>query len=230
MRSAGCIINDIVDRDFDKHVERTRTRPLASGELSLTQAMALLLFLLALSALVAWLLGFVVVMWSVLALVPVVIYPFMKRISWWPQLFLGFAFNWGAIVGWAAVRGTVELPAILLYIGGIFWTLGYDTIYAHQDKNDDIKIGVKSSALKLGSNSKRVLGIFYLIATLMFALAGTLAGGTPFMFSCLMLVPLHFGWQLCTVDFDNPPSCRRIFVSNIYMGWLVFIGYIMGRF
>jgi 4-hydroxybenzoate polyprenyltransferase len=208
MRSAGCIINDIADRDIDKLVERTRNRPLASGELSLRQAFMLLAALLVTAAGVVMLLGPVVFMWGVLSLAPVVIYPFMKRISWWPQLFLGFTFNWGALMGWAAVRGAVELPAIMLYIGGIFWTLGYDTIYAHQDKLDDARIGVKSTALRLGLKTKQALGVFYLLAILFWA-----------------LVQLHFGWQVCNVNLDDPASCRRIFVSNIALGLLVFMGF-----
>jgi 4-hydroxybenzoate polyprenyltransferase len=230
MRSAGCIINDIIDRDIDKRVERTRTRPLASGELSVKQALILLTILVMLSVIIAWNLGLSVVMWSALSLIPVVIYPFMKRISWWPQLFLGLTFNWGALVGWVAVRGEVELPAVILYVSGVFWTLGYDTIYAHQDKIDDVNIGVKSTALRLGNYTKRAVGIFYLFAILGLVAAGIASDLTALIFSPLMLALLHLGWQLCNVDLDNPLSCRRIFVSNIYVGGLVFISYVIGHF
>jgi len=230
MRSAGCIINDIVDRDIDKLVERTRLRPLASGELRLRQAFGLLAVLLVLALGVVALLGKVVLFWGVASLGLVVTYPFMKRISWWPQLFLGFTFNWGALMGWVAVRGEIELPALLLYIGGIFWTLGYDTIYAHQDKVDDARIGVKSTALRLGQNTKRAVGIFYLLTTVCFALAGWSAGANIGFFAALALAQMHFGWQVCKVDLDNPASCRRIFVSNVMLGWIVFLGIIVGRF
>jgi 4-hydroxybenzoate polyprenyltransferase len=224
MRSSGCIINDIADREFDKQVERTRSRPLASGELSVKQALVLLAFLLAGSAIVAIMLGPVVVMWAVLSLAPVAIYPFMKRISWWPQLFLGLTFNWGALMGWAAMRGHIDAPALWLYLGCIFWTLGYDTIYAHQDKNDDARIGVKSTALRLGSRTKQAVGVFYLLAVAGWAIAGLLSGSGMFYFSALILAELHFGWQLCAVDLDNPASCRRIFISNIHLGWVIFAG------
>ena len=230
MRSAGCIINDIADRDIDRLVERTRSRPLASGEVTLPQALLLLVVLLALAFGVVMLLGNVVLMWGIISLVPVVMYPFMKRISWWPQLFLGFTFNWGALMGWAAVRGDIGWPAIALYIGGIFWTLGYDTIYAHQDKKDDARIGVKSTALRLGIKTKQVVSGFYVAASISFALAGWMEGANIGLFAMLILTQLHFCWQICKVDLDDPASCRRIFVSNIYLGWLVLAGFIAGHY
>ncbi len=228
MRSAGCIMNDIADREFDRQVERTRSRPLASGELSVRQAAALLTLLLAAAAAVALALGWVVVLWAALSLPLVVSYPFMKRISWWPQLFLGFTFNWGALMGWAAVRGTVGLPTILLYIGCIFWTLGYDTIYAHQDKLDDARAGVKSTALRLGNNTKRAVGCFYLLAVIFWAAAGLAAGSGLWLFIILLLAELQLGWQICAVDLDDPASCRRIFISNARLGWLLFAGFVAG--
>jgi len=230
MRSAGCIINDIADRKIDRQVERTRERPLASGELKIWQALVLLFILLLLAFGVAIQLGVMVVLWSTFALVPIVNYPFMKRISWWPQLFLGLTFNWGALVGWVAVRDNVELPAILLYIACVFWTLGYDTIYAHQDKKDDERIGVKSTALRLRDNTRPVVAGFYLGTTIALALAGWITESGIGLFSMIILVQMHFGWQLCEVDLDDPASCRRIFVSNIYMGALVFIGCIVGHY
>lgn len=228
MRSAGCIINDIADRKIDAQVERTKTRPIASGEISVQQALALVFILITCAACIAFRLGWVVVMWAMISLVPVVIYPFMKRISWWPQLFLGLTFNWGALMGWAAVRGTVELPAILLYVGGIFWTLGYDTIYAHQDKTDDVKIGVKSTALRLGAHSKKAVSFFYLVAVVCWTLGGWSSNAGMLLFVVLLLAQLQFGWQVCNVDLENPASCRRIFISNIYLGWLIFAGFWAG--
>lgn len=231
MRSAGCIINDMADREFDKQVERTKTRPLASGELSMTQASALLAVLLAASAVIAWQLGITVMLWAVLSLLPVATYPFMKRISWWPQFFLGLTFNWGALMGWAAVTGDVTPPALALYIGSLFWTLGYDTIYAHQDKHDDARIGVKSTALRLGSATRRAVALFYLLAMLSWLAAGWLAGCGLFFFIGMLAVQLHFGWQLCKVDLDDSASCRRIFVSNTTMGWMllaaIFFGFLL---
>lgn len=217
MRSAGCIVNDIADREFDAQVERTKTRPLASGELSVKQAVFLLIILLAASLGVAISLGWQVIFWSALSLPLVAIYPLMKRFTWWPQLFLGLTFNWGALMGWAAVRGVVELPAILLYIGGICWTLGYDTIYAHQDKADDVKIGIKSSALQLGENTKAFVSIMYAVAIALFAIAS--CGILPFLPAAI-----HAIWQVYTLDINSPDSARRIFVSNTWFGLLVLLG------
>jgi 4-hydroxybenzoate polyprenyltransferase len=229
MRGAGCIVNDIADRHIDREVERTRTRPLASGELRVAQAVMLLLVLLAGALSIALTLGPAVVMWALLSLIPVAIYPWMKRISWWPQLFLGLTFNWGALMGYAAVRGAVEWPAIALYVGGIFWTLGYDTIYAHQDKEDDARIGVKSTALRLGDRTPVFVGLCYAAAVSAWIAAGWFAG-LPGLFYALMLgVFAHFFWQLRSVDLDNPLSCRRAFVSNCWLGGWVFMAFLAGN-
>ena len=224
MRSAGCIINDIVDRDIDKHVARTRARPLASGELSLNQALILLTFLLVLSASIALSLGGAVILWAALSLIPVSLYPWMKRITWWPQLFLGFTFNWGALMGWAAVTGSISYTALFLYAGGIFWTLGYDTIYAHQDKADDALIGVKSTALRLGAHSKRAITFFYVSAILCWIITGWLAHSGNFYIPCLILCQLHLLRQICIVNLDETASCRAVFKSNAWLGLLLFIG------
>jgi len=228
MRGAGCIINDMADREFDRQVERTRTRPLASGELTSDQAFFLLAVLLSASAAIAYHLGMAVMIWAILSLLPVTVYPFMKRISWWPQLFLGMTFNWGAFMGWAAVHGAVDMPAIALYAGCLFWTLGYDTIYAHQDKEDDLRIGVKSTALRLGNKTKQAVGLFYSCALAGWMAAGWMAGSSLWFFILLILPALQLGWQLCTVRLDDPASCRRIFVSNAHSGWLVLAAIIGG--
>lgn len=230
MRSAGCIINDMADREFDKQVERTRTRPLASGELGMKQATILLCALLLCSLIIALLLGPAVMLWAALSLIPVAVYPFMKRISWWPQLFLGMTFNWGALMGWAAVRGAVDWPAVMLYIGGIFWTLGYDTIYAHQDKNDDQKIGIKSTALRLGENTKRAVAVFYALAVLCWLAAGNLALMHDSYYLLMIPVMVHFALQLRRLDIDNPLSCRQVFVSNVRLGLLMAMACLLGRF
>ena len=227
MRGAGCIVNDIADREFDSQVERTKNRPLASGELSLKAAIILLMLLLVAAACVAFALGWSVVLWAILSLPLVITYPFMKRISWWPQLFLGLTFNWGALMGWVAVRGAIEWPAVMLYIGSIFWTLGYDTIYAHQDKRDDALIDVKSSALRLGDKTKTAVGGFYLLAVIGWVLAGWLAGRGMGLFIVLLLAQLQLGWQNCNVDLDDPDSCRRMFKSNTWLGALVFAGFLI---
>ena len=229
MRSAGCIVNDIADRNFDRQVERTSTRPLASGEISLPQALALLAILLSSGAAIAYSLGLTTFLWALASLPLVVSYPFMKRISWWPQLFLGFTFNWGALMAWATLRGHPEWPSILLYIGGICWTLGYDTIYAHQDKKDDAKIGVKSTALRLGSKTKLALALFYGLSAASWALAGVFSPITIWYYFCLLLTITHFVWQIRAVTLDNPTSCRRFFLSNMTLGGIVFFACVAGK-
>jgi len=220
MRSAGCIINDIVDRGFDAQVERTKNRPLASGKISIKQALVILALLLVLSLFVALLIGEQIIFMAFFALPLVITYPFMKRITWYPQLFLGLTFNFGALMGYVAVKEQIELSAILLYIGGIFWTLGYDTIYAHQDKNDDIKIGVKSTALKFGNESKKFIGIFYFLSILFWLFAGI-------KLIAIIAISIHFLWQLKTVNLDDIKSCNKIFRSNFVAGLLLFIGMII---
>jgi 4-hydroxybenzoate polyprenyltransferase len=229
MRSAGCIVNDMADRDFDRQVERTSSRPLASGALGMRQAATLLALLLLVSCGVAALLGRPVFAWSAAALPLVAAYPFMKRITWWPQLFLGLTFNWGALLGWVAVRGAVEPAALCLYIGGVFWTLGYDTIYAHQDKRDDARIGVKSTALRLGGATKLAVRLFYVLAVILWAIAGIRAQANLFYFATLALAQVHFGWQVCSVDLDSPASARKVFASNVMLGALVQAGALLAH-
>lgn len=227
MRPVGCIINDIFDRDIDKNVARTQSRPLASGEMTVGEAIRLAIWLLLLAFGVAWLLGKNVVWWSLAALPLVVVYPLMKRITWWPQLFLGLTFNWGALVGWVAVHGTVELPAVLLYIGGVFWTLGYDTIYAHQDKTDDEKLGVKSTARRLGSATKPALILFYSLAALNWAVIGDLVSAAPIFFILIGFIWLHFLLLTLRVKLNDPASCFAAFSAHIVTGWLLFIAMLM---
>src|SRR6476620_6518221 len=164
MRSAGCVYNDIVDRDLDKSVERTRLRPLASGRVSLRSAWILIGLLCAVGVLVLLQLNVTAAIVSLVSIAPVAAYPFMKRITWWPQAWLGLVFSWGALVGWPAVRGAFELPALLLWLGSIPWVVGYDTLYAIQDIEDDALVGVKSSARRLGDKAPLGVGIFYTIA------------------------------------------------------------------
>lgn len=227
MRSAGCIINDMLDRDFDRHVERTRTRPLASGEITMRQAAYTLLALLVLSLLIVLCMNLMAFKLAAFSLVLVASYPLMKRITWWPQAFLGITFNWGALMGWAAVNGDVALPAILLYIGGIFWTLGYDTIYAHQDKADDMRIGVKSTALRLGEESRFWITLFYVAAALLWAVAGITAGNNWRYYIGLMAVAAHFAWQLHIVNINDPANCLRVFRSNSVLGLILFLALVV---
>jgi 4-hydroxybenzoate polyprenyltransferase len=224
MRGAGCTLNDIIDRDFDARVARTRSRPLPSGALGLRHAVAFLLLQLALGAAVLASLGRLAILLGLLVLLLVGTYPLMKRFTYWPQFFLGLNFNWGALLGWAAATGTLALPAFLLYLGGIAWTLGYDTIYAHQDKEDDMLIGVKSSALALGARTRPWLFVFYIAAAALWAGAGAAAGlAWPFWIA-LALVLLQLLHQAASVDIDDPADCSATFRANRWTGWLLLAG------
>jgi 4-hydroxybenzoate polyprenyltransferase len=224
MRGAGCTFNDIVDRDFDSQVARTRSRPLPSGQVSVPAAVAFMLALGLLSLLILIQLNAVAITVGLAAMLPITVYPFMKRFTYWPQFFLGIAFNWGALLGWAAVMRSLGLPAILLYGGGIAWTLAYDTIYAHQDKEDDLLIGVKSTALKFGVETGRWLIVFFTVALLMIALAGWTAGAGIIYMTSVAGATLHATWQLSRLDTDQPASCLKVFRSNRDFGLILFAG------
>ena len=226
MRGAGCTLNDIADRDFDARVARTRTRPVASGAISVKQAIAFMALELAIGAAILLSFNRVAILLGLLVLVLIATYPFMKRITYWPQFFLGLNFNWGALLGWAAARGDVQWPAVLLYAGGICWTLGYDTIYAHQDKDDDALIGVKSSALALGKRTRPFLFIFYAAAVALWAAAGVRAAPTwPFWIG-LAVAAAQLFWQAATVDTDDSADCLAKFRSNRIVGWALLLGII----
>ena len=228
MRGAGCAWNDISDRDIDGQVERTRGRPIPSGEITIGQAAAFMVLLALIGLNILLRFNNFAILIGVMSLAPVVIYPFMKRITWWPQVFLGLAFNWGALLGWAAVRDDITLAPVCLYLGGIAWTLGYDTIYAHQDKVDDALIGIKSSARALGKHTRPMLWLFYGTAIVMFALAGWLADLGPWYLAGLALAALQLGWQAARVNIDDPADCLAKFHSNTWFGWIVFGAAIFG--
>ncbi len=229
MRPAGCVINDIMDRDFDARVERTRTRPLASGEISLLGALIFLALLMAVGLLVLVQLDRAAILVGAASLGLVALYPFMKRITHWPQLFLGLAINWGALVGWAAVQGELGLVPLALYAGCVCWTIGYDTIYAHQDKTDDIEIGVKSTALAFGKRTKPLLALFYGLFMIGLIATGLLANLHWIFFAALVPTALHFIWQVTTLEMDTPASCMKRFVSNGQVGVLVFLAIVAGQ-
>lgn len=222
MRAAGCIINDIFDKNIDAQVARTRMRPLASGEVTLPEAWVLLGFLLVIALVIALMLGSEVVALSVLWLPLVMLYPLMKRLIWWPQLFLGITFNAGAIIGWVAVTGEIALPAVILYAGTVFWTLGYDTIYAHQDKDDDARIGVKSSARRLGRYSKPFVAACYAVWCVALAGVGILLDAEWPYFLLWLVVAAHLMWQIVRVNLDAPASCLRAFSSNTLTSAAIF--------
>jgi 4-hydroxybenzoate polyprenyltransferase len=229
MRGAGCTYNDIVDRDFDGRVARTADRPIPSGAVSVRGA---LVFLAAqLLAGLAILLTFdaTTIALGVASLILVFTYPLMKRVTWWPQFFLGLAFNWGALMGWSAVTGGLSAAPLLLYAGGIAWTLGYDTIYAHQDREDDALVGIKSSARRLGARTRVALAAFYGLAVLLFAATGFQAGlGWPFWIA-LAAAAAQLAWQAARLDIDQPADCLAKFRSNRFVGWLVLAGIVAGQ-
>lgn len=230
MRGAGCTYNDLVDRDIDAKVARTRTRPLASGVVTPRQAVMFLILQLAIGLGVLLALGSAALMWGIASLGLVIIYPWMKRVTWWPQLFLGLAFNWGALMGFVTVTGRFDVACLWLYVAGIAWTLGYDTIYAHQDKEDDALIGVKSTARLFADNSRKWIGFFYAATVLFLMVAGWTAGLTYAALPFLALATGHFVWQVFTVDFASPADCLMKFRANRWVGWLVLMGFVAGHF
>ena len=224
MRGAGCAYNDYVDREYDAQVARTRSRPIPSGQVSPEQA---LIFVAALALVGLGVLlqfnGFTIGL-GIASLLLVLIYPFMKRFTYWPQVILGLAFNWGALVGWSAVRGALDLAPIMLYVGAVMWTIGYDTIYAHQDKEDDLMLGLKSTAIRFGENSKVWVGLFYAGAIILWASAAVLAGAYTVTLLGLLIAGGHFAWQTATLDTEDADNCLTRFRSNRDVGIIVLAG------
>ena len=229
MRGAGCTFNDIVDRDIDAKVARTAGRPLPSGAVSPRQAALFMMGLCLAAFLILVQLNLFSVGLGVISLLVVAVYPFAKRFIHWPQAVLGLAFNWGALLGWSAVTGGLALPALLLYAGGMLWTLGYDTMYAHQDKEDDVLIGVKSTALRLGSRSRRFIAAFYGGAWLLILAASSSAGLSGIVMLLLLPVAGQFAWQTVSVNLDDPSDCLAKFKSNWWAGLAVFAAFVAAR-
>jgi 4-hydroxybenzoate polyprenyltransferase len=230
MRGAGCIVNDITDRNLDKLVARTATRPLASGEVQLWQAIVFLIALLLIGLGILLCLNNFTVWLGASSLILVFLYPLMKRITWWPQLVLGFTFNWGALLGWSAVTGTIGLPTLPLYIAGIFWTLGYDTIYAHQDIKDDITVGIKSTARLFGEATLPWVGLFYAIAILFLMLTGVSAGLGKSYYIVLTGAALFAAFQLFIWRMNDPDNCLKRFRANRDFGLIILAAIIIGKF
>jgi 4-hydroxybenzoate polyprenyltransferase len=222
MRGAGCTYNDIVDRDIDKEVARTRSRPLPSGQVRLTQAVGFMVALCLIGLIV--LLNFnAFTIWLGLGVLPIVaIYPFVKRVSYWPQAVLGLAFSWGALLGYAAVEGWLDWPALILYAGAVAWTIGYDTIYAHQDREDDSLLGLKSTALKFGRATRVWLAGLYGIAWVAITAAGILAEAETVFLLGMVAAGAHLVWQVATLDIDDAENCLKRFRSNREFGTIVF--------
>ncbi len=226
MRGAGCVINDIWDRDLDRKVIRTRVRPLAAGIISVKKAILFLCGLLLIGLVILLQLPQIAVVIGCLSMILVVIYPLMKRVTWWPQAFLGITFNIGVLMGWAAVTETLSLTPMLLYAAGIFWTLGYDTIYAHQDKEDDTLAGIKSTALLFGTKGKLWVAIFYGLTMLLLSAAALSVN--PDVGRLLWLAPVggHFFWQVSAWEPKDPASSLKYFKSNQVAGLLIFLGFL----
>jgi 4-hydroxybenzoate polyprenyltransferase len=223
MRGAGCVYNDIVDRDLDVQVERTRLRPLASKRVSVGSAWALIGVLCLLGLIVLLQLNWLAALIALASFAPVAAYPFMKRITWWPQAWLGLVFSWGALVGWPAVTGSFALPPLLLWFGSIAWVVGYDTLYAIQDKEDDALVGVKSSARRLGRSAALGIGMFYGLAVLLWGAA--IWTVRPDWLALLALAPAaaHLANQALRADPDDGDLALRVFRSNRTCGLLVFL-------
>lgn len=229
MRGAGCTYNDIVDRDIDGKVERTKLRPIPSGAVSVTQAFIFLGLQLLIGLVVLLSLSATAIKLGFASVLIVAAYPWMKRITYWPQIVLGLAFNWGALMGWAAVRDGLALAPALLYLGAIGWTIGYDTIYAHQDKDDDALIGVKSTALKLGAATGTWLWGFYGAMIAGLALAGAASGMGAVYYAGVALAGAHLVWQVVRLDIDDEARCLKLFRSNRDFGLIVFAAMVAGR-
>jgi 4-hydroxybenzoate polyprenyltransferase len=227
MRGAGCTWNDIVDRDLDSRVERTRSRPIPSGQVTVRQA-ALFLIGQAIIGLLVLLQFNPFAIWTGIgSLAIVAIYPFMKRLTYWPQIVLGLAFSWGALMGWASTLGRLDAPALWLYAGAISWVIGYDTIYAHQDREDDALIGVKSTALLFGDHTKPMLGVCYGLAVVLIGVGGIAAhGGISFALG-LAAFAAHLGWQIWRLNINDPDLCLALFKSNRDAGLILFAGLVI---
>jgi 4-hydroxybenzoate polyprenyltransferase len=222
MRGAGCTWNDLVDRNLDGLVERTRSRPIPSKQVTVTQATLFMLAQAIVGFLVLIQFNRFTVLTGLASLLVVVIYPFMKRITYWPQIFLGLAFSWGALMGWPAAFGRLDAPALILYAGAISWVIGYDTIYAHQDREDDLLIGIKSTALLFGQRTATMLAIFYAVAVVLIGIAGLMAGGGWIFLVGLIAFAVQLGSQVVRLDIDDSAHCLMLFRSNRDAGLMLF--------
>jgi 4-hydroxybenzoate polyprenyltransferase len=222
MRGAGCTWNDLVDRDLDTKVERTRSRPIPSKQVTVAQATAFMLAQALVGLLVLLQFNRFTVMCGFASLLVVAIYPFMKRITYWPQIVLGLAFSWGALMGWPAAFGRLDWPALVLYAGSISWVIGYDTIYAHQDREDDLMIGIKSTALLFGERTQPILAAFYAGAVLLIGAAGLMAGGGLIFLFGLIGFAGHLAWQVMRLNINDSAHCLMLFKSNRDAGLILF--------
>ena len=229
MRGAGCVVNDLWDRDLDRQVERTAGRPLASGALRARHALVFLALVLAAALLILLQLNGATQLLGVASLVPVVLYPLAKRVTDWPQAVLGVIFSWAAPMGYAAVTGGLDAAAFALWAAGFFWILGYDTIYAHQDREDDALVGIRSSALRLGDKTRPFLILCYGLTMALLVLAGWLAGLTPWYLLGLALPGAMLARQVMQLDIADPALCLRLFKANRDVGLAIAVAFLLGR-
>jgi 4-hydroxybenzoate polyprenyltransferase len=227
MRASGCAYNDYVDRFIDSRVQRTSSRPIPSGQVTPEGALKFVVITALIGLVVLLQFNWFTVWLGIASLLIVAVYPFAKRVTSYPQIVLGLAFNWGALVGWAAEKGSLDWPAVALYVGCVFWTVGYDTIYAHQDKEDDALLGLGSTALRFGDSTVSFVGTFYGLAGLLWLTAGALAGAHLVYFLSVTLVFLQMSWQVATLDIRDPANCLWRFKSNRDVGIAVFVGLIV---
>lgn len=227
MRAAGCTWNDIVDRDYDARVARTRSRPIASGQISVRAALMFMALLCLAGLLVLLQFNLFSILLGMSSIAIVCLYPFMKRFTHWPQVVLGLAFSWGALMGWAVVHGSLSTAPLLLYAGAVSWTIGYDTIYAHQDKEDDALLGLKSTALKFGARTKPWLTLFYGVTFILIALAGWVAGAGIVFGLGMVAVAAHMAWQITTLDITDSANCLVRFRSNRDLGAIIFAALVL---
>ncbi len=228
MRAAGCAFNDIIDRDFDAQVSRTAMRPIPAGLISVKQAWAFVIGCCAVSFLILITLGWLAIGLGIASLALVAAYPFMKRITWWPQAWLGLTFNWGALLGFAAATHSLTWAAALLYASGIFWTLGYDTIYAVQDLEDDALAGVKSSARRLGEAAPRGVLVFYIACFVLVIAAAWVGGVGPVFLPLAALFAVHLSRQAAALRMDDPVGALALFKSNTHAGFVLFLALVAG--
>ena len=223
MRSAGCIVNDIVDKKFDKKVSRTKTRPIASGNISILHACIYVILLCFLAFIVLLQFNYLTIFLGMSSMILAFAYPFMKRITYWPQLFLGLTFNWGIIMAWAAINNFISIQPMLLYISAIFWTLGYDTIYGFQDIKDDEVIGLKSTSIKFKDNIKIFVAGCYFLCILFLVILAIAMEAKKYFFIFVGIIALQFLYQIKLFKKDNPITCLEAFKSNNYIGLMIFL-------
>tara|TARA_B100001123_G_scaffold251074_1_gene280206 strand:+ start:236 stop:1102 length:867 start_codon:yes stop_codon:yes gene_type:complete len=230
MRSAGCIVNDIADKNFDKLVERTKDRPIASEKISLKLATTFALVLCFLSLLILINFNKLTIILAIASMPLAFTYPLMKRFTYWPQLFLGITFNYGLILGWTSIMEGISITPLIFYVGAIFWTLGYDTIYGYQDIKDDEIIGVKSTSIKFKKNPKKILFLCYFITSVLFVVTGVLMNFNPYYFVFLLFPIIHlFFYQINNLNIASANSCLKIFRSNNFFGFLIFSSLLIGK-